>query len=164
MQSCSDFLEQEPGSQTSITEQLKNKEGVLQAMRGLYVTVEGALRPAPYSVYADLQGGNLKFTPTISTSITSNGQITINSNVAGFYSFDDQADNSNLAGFYGSCYAIINQTNLLLEFTDALPDATAAVLALVLPSCRSVAPATFPPCRSSPPAGSGHRGSGNCVQ
>ena len=126
MQSCSDFLEQEPGSQTSITEQLKNKEGVLQAMRGLYVTVEGALRPAPYSVYADLQGGNLKFTPTISTSITSNSQITINSNVAGLYSFDDQADNSNLAGFYGSCYAIINQTNLLLEFTDALPDATAA--------------------------------------
>ena len=126
MQSCSDFLEQEPGSQTSITEQLKNKEGVLQAMKGLYGEVEAAVRPMPYSVYADLQGGNLKFTPTISTSITSNGQVTINSNVAGFYSFDDQADNSNLTTFYGNCYDIINQTNLLLEFTDVLPDATVA--------------------------------------
>ena len=126
MQSCSDFLEQEPGTQTSITEQLKNKEGLLQAMKGLYGEVEAAVRPMPYSVYADLQGGNLKFTPTISTSISSNGQITINSNVAGFYSFDDQADNSNLSGFYGNCYDIINQTNLLLEFTDALPDATVA--------------------------------------
>lgn len=126
MQSCSDFLEQEPGTQTSITEQLKNKEGLLKAMKGLYGEVEAAVRPMPYSVYADLQGGNLKFTPTISTSISSNGQITTNSNIAGFYSFDDQADNSNLSGFYGNCYDIINQTNLLLEFTDALPDATVA--------------------------------------
>lgn len=123
LQSCSDFLEQEPGTQTSITEQLKNKEGVLQAMRGMYGEVEAAVRTAPFAVYADLQGGNLKFTPTISSG-TSNGQITVAGSVTGIYSFDDVAESSNFASFYGNCYDIINQTNLFLEFTDALPDAT----------------------------------------
>lgn len=125
MQSCSDFLEQEPGSQTSITEQLKNKQGVLQAMRGLYGELEAALRAAPYSVYADLQGGNLKFTPSLSTG-SSKSQIAIISTIAGIYSFDDRSDESNLASFYGACYDIINQTNLFLEYVDALPDATDA--------------------------------------
>lgn len=123
LQSCSDFLEQEPGTQTSITEQLKNKEGVLQAMRGMYHEIEAAIRPAPYSVYADLQGGNLKFTPTISTS-ASNGQITAASNVSNVYAFDDLQEASNFTSFYAACYDIINQANLFLEFTDALPDAT----------------------------------------
>jgi len=123
LQSCSDFLEQEPGTQTSITEQLKNKQGVLQAMRGIYLEVEGAVRSAPYAVYADLQGGNLKFTPNISNG-TTNGQVSVSSNVAGVYAFDDLQESSNFASFYQACYDIINQANLLLEFTDALPDAT----------------------------------------
>lgn len=126
IQSCNDFLEQEPGEQTSITEQLKNKQGALEAMNGIYSKLEGTLRPVPYSIYADLQGGNLKFTPRINSAVELNGQIRINDNIAGFYSFDDQAQDSDLANFYGSCYEIINQANLLLEFTDALPDAIAA--------------------------------------
>lgn len=126
MQSCSDFLEQEPGTQTSITEQLKNKAGVLQAMRGLYGEVEAAVRFAPYATYADLQGGNIKFTPSISTSSATNGQLAVRENTAGIYNFNDVAEQSNLASFYSDCYDIINQTNLFLEFADALPDATVA--------------------------------------
>lgn len=124
-QSCSDFLEQEPGTQTSITEQLKNKQGVLQAMKGLYGELEATVRTEPYAVYADLQGGNLKFTPSLSTG-SSKSQITIPGNITGIYAFDDRSDDSDLVSFYGNCYDVINQTNLLLEFTDALPDATIA--------------------------------------
>lgn len=124
LQSCSDFLEQEPGTQTSITEQLKNKQGVLQAMKGLYGELEATVRTQAFTVYADLQGGNIKFTPALTTS--SNGQITIPDAVTGVYSFDDRSDESNLSAFYGNCYDVINQTNLLLEFTDALPDASTA--------------------------------------
>ena len=40
------------------------------------------------------------------------------------YSFDDLADNSNFAAFYSTSYNIINQANLILEFTDALKDAS----------------------------------------
>ncbi|MCR4029908.1 MULTISPECIES: RagB/SusD family nutrient uptake outer membrane protein [Flavobacterium] len=126
MQSCSDFLEQEPGTKVSITEQLENKEGVLQAMSGVYMELEELSRFAPYATYADLQGGNIKFTPTIgtSTSSTNRGVISIRDNTIGIYSFDDKAEASNLASFYGNSYDVINQTNLVLEFTDALPDAT----------------------------------------
>ncbi len=74
LQSCSDFLEQEPGTQTSIDELLQNKEGVLIALKGLYRTVEGTVREERFSVYSDLQGGNIKFTPNSSGS--SLGQIT----------------------------------------------------------------------------------------
>ncbi|MBO9585069.1 MAG: RagB/SusD family nutrient uptake outer membrane protein [Flavobacterium sp.] len=126
MQSCSDFLEQEPGTKVSITEQLENKKGLLQAMSGLYGELEELMRFAPYATYADLQGGNIKFTPTIgaTSSSTNTGTISIRDNTAGIYSFDDRAEESNLASFYANSYGIINQANLLLEFTDALPDAT----------------------------------------
>ncbi|OXA90438.1 RagB/SusD family nutrient uptake outer membrane protein [Flavobacterium hercynium] len=124
MQSCSDFLEQEPGMQTSITEQLKNKEGVFQAMRGMYGEIEAALRFAPFATYADLQGGNLKFSP--SPEGTNKNQIIVPTGIAGIYGFNDLSEQSNLASFYSACYDIINQTNLFLEFADALPDATTA--------------------------------------
>jgi len=123
LQSCSDFLEQEPGTQTSITEQLKNKEGVLEAMRGTYREIEAVLRSQPYATYADLQGGNLKFSPSVATG-SSKGQIVVPSNVSRVYAFDDLSDQSNLLSFYSECYDIINQANLFLEFADALPDAT----------------------------------------
>nr|WP_294786766.1 RagB/SusD family nutrient uptake outer membrane protein [uncultured Flavobacterium sp.] len=128
LQSCSDFLEQEPGTKVSITEQLEKKEGVLEAMRGIYTELEALSRFASYATYADLQGGNIKFTPTIgtSTSSTNRGLISIRDNIAGIYGFDDRSEASNLASFYADCYDVINQANLLLEFTDALPDATLA--------------------------------------
>jgi len=124
LQGCSDFLEQEPGTQISITEQLKTKEGVLQAVNGMYRSLESTLRGGNYTIYADLQGGNLKFTP--STAESSKGKISILTGVSNIYSFDDQSNNSNLANFYSNSYTVINQANLILEFTDALTDATEA--------------------------------------
>ncbi|RKR05815.1 SusD-like starch-binding protein associating with outer membrane [Flavobacterium sp. 90] len=124
LQGCSDFLEQEPGTQISITEQLKNKQGMLQAVNGMYRGLEANVRAGVFPVYADVQGGNLKFTP--STTVSSLGLISIPSPITNLYSFEDQSDNSNFASFYSNSYSTINQSNLILEFVDALPDATEA--------------------------------------
>ncbi|MFZ0599157.1 MAG: RagB/SusD family nutrient uptake outer membrane protein [Flavobacterium sp.] len=122
LQSCSDFLEQEPGTQTSIDELLQNKEGVLIALKGLYRSVESTVREERFSVYGDLQGGNIKFTPN--SSGNSLGQITPGVNLREVYSFEDVAETSNSASFYSSNYSIINQANLILEYTPKLTDAT----------------------------------------
>ncbi|MBG6188338.1 RagB/SusD family nutrient uptake outer membrane protein [Flavobacterium sp. CAN_S2] len=122
LQSCSDFLEQEPGSQTSITEQLSTKKGMLNALNGTYGSLEANVRGERFAVYADLQGGNLKFTPTITGN--SRGLITIPINLENVYSFQDQALDSDFTTFYDESYDVINQTNLILEYVDALPDAT----------------------------------------
>ncbi|MGE8344082.1 MAG: RagB/SusD family nutrient uptake outer membrane protein [Flavobacterium sp.] len=124
LQSCSDFLEQEPGTQTSIDELLQNKTGVLQALTGLYTEVEANVRPDRYSAYADLQGGNIKFAPVATGG--SRGQISPAINLQQVYSFEDVALTSNFKSFYDSSYDIINQANLILEFTPALTDATEA--------------------------------------
>ncbi|WP_228526568.1 MULTISPECIES: RagB/SusD family nutrient uptake outer membrane protein [unclassified Flavobacterium] len=122
VQSCSDFLEQEPGKKTSIDELLQNKKGVLTALNGLYRDVEANTRGERYAVYADLQGGNIKFTPTSSGS--SRGQITPGTNIKDAYSFEDLADTSNFQSFYDDGYNIINEANLILEYTPSLSDAT----------------------------------------
>ncbi|AOC97249.1 SusD family protein [Flavobacterium anhuiense] len=122
LQSCSDFLEQEPGTQTSIDELLQNKEGVLIALKGLYRDVEANVRGERFAVYSDLQGGNIKFTPT--SSGNSAGQITSGVNIREVYSFEDTAETSNFVSFYSGNYSIINQANLLLEYTPKLTDAT----------------------------------------
>lgn len=119
---CSSFLEQEPGSQTSITEQLSNKQGILEALLGTFSSVEANVRGERFSVYADLMGGNLKFTPTITGNNA--GQISPAINLENVYSFQDIAISSDLESFYDNSYNIINQTNLILEYVDALPDAT----------------------------------------
>lgn len=124
LQSCSNFLEQEPGTQVSITEQLSTKTGVLQAVNGMYKALEANLRGGNFAVYADLQGGNLKFTPSRTES--SKGQISTPVSILNIYSFDDQSNASNLASFYSGSYSLINQANLILEFTDALTDVTEA--------------------------------------
>ena len=122
LQSCSDFLEQEPGSQTSITEQLSTKKGMLNALNGTYGSLEANVRGERFAVYSDLQGGNLKFTPTVTGN--NRGQITIPVNLENVYSFQDQALESDFTTFYDESYDVINQTNLILEYVDALPDAT----------------------------------------
>jgi len=122
LQGCSDFLEQEPGTQTSIDELLQNKEGVLIALKGLYRDVEANVRGERFAVYSDLQGGNIKFTP--SSSGSSLGQITAALNIREVYSFEDSAESSNFVSFYSGSYNIINEANLILEYTDKLKDAT----------------------------------------
>lgn len=119
---CSSFLEQEPGSQVSITEQLSNKEGILKALNGIYGALEANVRGERFAVYADSQGGNLKFTPNATGN--NKGVITPPINLTNIYAFNDQALSSDFKIFYDGSYAIINQTNLVLEFIDNLPDAT----------------------------------------
>ncbi|MFB9080808.1 RagB/SusD family nutrient uptake outer membrane protein [Flavobacterium procerum] len=119
VQSCSDFLEQEPGLRTSIDELFQNKQGALRALNGLYRNLEENVRGERFAVYSDLQGGNIKFSPVSST-----GQITAPLNVRELYSFEDLAETSNFKLFYDESYDIINQANLILEHTPSLPDAT----------------------------------------
>lgn len=126
LQSCSDFLEQEPGTQTSINEQLGSKKGVLAALNGVYLDIREIHTSPTFVVYSDLQGGNLKFSPTYSTDKSRNGIITVPTAIEGFYSFNDQALASNLASFYSGGYEVINEANLIIEFVDALKDATQA--------------------------------------
>jgi len=120
--SCSDFLEQEPGNQTSITELLSTKEGVLAALNGTYTTLEASVREERFAVYADLQGGNIKFTPIASGS--NRGNIIIPFRIENLYSFQDQAISGDFSSFYQQCYSVINQANLILEFVDDLNDAS----------------------------------------
>lgn len=124
LQNCSNFLEQEPGDKTSITEQLKDKKGVLIALNGLYLKLKNNVSGEIFSVYPDLQGGNIKFSPSLLTS--TKGEITIPENIKEVYSFEDQSAESNFRDFYTNGYGIINQANLILEYTDALLDATTA--------------------------------------
>jgi starch-binding outer membrane protein, SusD/RagB family len=123
LQSCNDFLEQEPGTQVSINEQLGTKKGVLQALNGLYYEIGENVRIEAFVVYADVQGGNIKFAPSVITSAKV-GSVSVPDKIENVYSFDDQSDDSDLVGFYNTSYDIINQANLILEFTDALQDAT----------------------------------------
>ncbi len=115
---CSDFLEQQPGSQISIDEQLATREGMLEAVTGMYSLMESTLRFERYTVYADLQGGNLKFSPTASGS--NQGELSVPFNVQQVYNFSDTALESELESFYGNSYSTIAAANLLLEHLDAV--------------------------------------------
>ncbi|WP_166383267.1 RagB/SusD family nutrient uptake outer membrane protein [Polaribacter sp. 11A2H] len=119
---CSGFLEQEPGSQTSINEQLSTKPGVVTALNGIYSNLESNLRSEVLAVYSDLQSGNLTFTPTDTGNNI--GQIKVPFTIENAYSFSDISIESNLENFYNKSYDIINQTNLILEYVDVLTDAT----------------------------------------
>lgn len=120
--SCSDFLEQEPGNQTSITELLSTKEGVLAALNGTYTTLEASVREERFAVYPDLQGGNIKFTPIPTGS--NRGNLIIPFRIENLYSFQDQAISGDFSSFYQQSYSVVNQANLILEFVDNLNDAT----------------------------------------
>lgn len=113
---CSDFLEQQPGSQISIGEQLATREGMLEAVAGMYSSMETTLRFEQYTVYADLQGGNLKFSPDALGS--NQGALSVPPNVQQVYNFNDTALESEMESFYDNSYAAISAANLLLEYID----------------------------------------------
>ena len=115
---CSDFLEQQPGSQISIGEQLATREGMLEAVAGMYSSRETTLRFEQYTVYADLQGGNLKFSPDASGS--NQGALSVPPNVQQVYNFNDTALESEMESFYDNSYAAISAANLLLEYIDTV--------------------------------------------
>jgi hypothetical protein len=62
---------------------------MLSALNGTYGSLEANVRGERFAVYADLQGGNLKFTPTVTGN--NRGQITIPVNLENVYSFQDEA-------------------------------------------------------------------------
>ena len=99
---CSDFLDQEPDQQISINEQLANKEGVLMALNGIYRDLE-ALFSSREIIYADVQGGNISFTPA-----TNNKFIETPSVIEKSYAFSDKEDESDYANYYKELYDIIN--------------------------------------------------------
>ncbi|MCG8386976.1 MAG: RagB/SusD family nutrient uptake outer membrane protein [Cytophagales bacterium] len=109
---CEDFLDQEPGTQVSITEQLSSRIGVEQAFSRVYYDIE-ALLSSRHILYADVQGGNITFTPRISDQI-----VTVPGGIENSYHFSDMEEDSDYAGYYEELYIIINQVNVILEYFD----------------------------------------------
>jgi starch-binding outer membrane protein, SusD/RagB family len=118
--SCSDFLDIQPRDDISIKEQFSTLEKTKLAVSGAYYKTE-ELMSSRFFVYADLMGGNLTFTPTATGSNT--GVIEIHSIVQQVYSFSDLVNVSDFAYFYENAYAAINNTNNIIKFIDAVPDA-----------------------------------------
>lgn len=116
---CSDFLEQEPGSQTSIDEVFSSYDGYMSALNGCYYDLEDVLTGERNAVYADALGGNITFTPSVSSH-----SISVPSNIENVYSFADVADDSDLNSVYNGLYEIINSVNIILERLSELDDAT----------------------------------------
>jgi len=112
LMSCNDFLKVEPGVQISINEQLSSKTGLELALNGIYDDVESLLS-SQTNVYADVQGGNITFSPVISSK-----EITIPGAIQNSYNFSDIAQESDYAGVYTSLYSIINQANIILKYFD----------------------------------------------
>lgn len=120
--SCGDFLEQEPGTQTSNEELFSTYEGFELALAGVYTDLEDIATSQVHAVYADLTGGNVVFTPSSTSS--SLGEISVSSNVENIYAFDDDADDSDLESLYDGAYDIINQANQIFDYLPGLTDAT----------------------------------------
>lgn len=110
---CSDFLEQEPDLQISFDEQLRTREGVLQAYSGIYRDIE-AILSSYFAVYADALGGNLSFTPSVTQ-----GTISVPLQIERAYNFDANPQDLNFEDYYEDLYSVINQVNLVLDrFND----------------------------------------------
>lgn len=106
--SCNDFLTVEPDAQTSINQQLSTKNGVLEAYTGIYRDIE-ALLSSQLHIYADVQGGNITFTPSRINKI-----LDVPSTIANSYSFNDNFQTSDYSDYYRDLYEIINQVNVIL--------------------------------------------------
>ncbi len=116
---CNDFLEQEPGTQTSVDEIFSTYEGFKMSLNGCYYDLEAALSGERNAVYADALGGNINFTPS-ETSY----EISAPYKIENVYSFSDVSDDSDMSTIYQSLYELINEANLILEHISSLEDAT----------------------------------------
>ncbi|MEM6360383.1 MAG: RagB/SusD family nutrient uptake outer membrane protein [Bacteroidota bacterium] len=112
---CDDFLDQQPGTEISIDEQLSTKTGVEQALAGIYTGLEDLLS-GRFILYADLQGGNLTFSPGDDLLVTVPSSSTLN--IVNSYDFFDNEIASDYQGYYEGVYGIINQANTILERVD----------------------------------------------
>ncbi len=121
--SCDEFLEQEPGTQISISEQLGSYKGIREAMSGNYTMLSQHMMNEVDAVYADACGGNISFSPNLSNN--SKGLVTsIYKRIENSYNFSDDKDESEFKSSYADCYKIINGCNLLIENVDAVEDAS----------------------------------------
>jgi len=119
--SCSDFLEVNPVEDISIKEQLSNKTDLLEALNGSYYQFRELYATESFYLYGDYQAGNISFTPY---ALGTNKGIVDVGKFDNVYNFDDLKTESKFSSFYANAYSLINSVNLILEFVDALPDAT----------------------------------------
>lgn len=108
---CSEFLVVEPDRQVSIVEQFSTKEGIDQAVNGMYYNLE-ALFSDKIFYYPDLVGGNLTFTPARNDQIL---EVPPKLRIQQVYEFRDLESESDLDIFYEDAYGVINEANLIIE-------------------------------------------------
>lgn len=114
--SCSDFLNVEPDKQISIKEQFSSEEGVLQALNGIYKSIEVLTSSKGFN-YADLQGGNATYSPH-----ERDKTVKLPTSIENSYNFNDLEESSDYETIYDEAYEIINQTNLIFENIDLASD------------------------------------------
>lgn len=107
--SCSDFLHEEPDEQISHDEQLSTKEGVLEAVNGMYLQLRNVSGGNNF-LYPDLQGGNITFCPEEGKKI-----IAVPVAIADTYDFNNSAEDSEFNALYANLYEVIYSANLLLD-------------------------------------------------
>ncbi|AGC77898.1 putative outer membrane starch-binding protein [Nonlabens dokdonensis] len=111
LNSCSDFLEVQPGLLVSVDEQLTTETGVEEALRGMYLDLEATVTSERVFIYPDLIGGNLSFSPDLDAT----PEVDIDNNFTNSYEFNDMAMESEFQSTYESYYNIINHINILLS-------------------------------------------------
>lgn len=118
---CSDFLTVEPREDISISQQFSTLTGTKQALNGAYYQTEALLSDLGF-LYADLLGGNITFTPTVSG--TNKGIIAIPARVNDVYNFNCVRDDFSFKSYYQDAYEIVYNLNNILLYVPKLTDAT----------------------------------------
>lgn len=118
---CSDFLEVTPREETSTEELFSTYGGTIQVLNGAYYRTEEILSTKLF-LYADIQGGNITFSPTRTGSNA--GTIGIPSVFQNTYNFVDNAQTSEFSYLYSNSYTALANINNILFFVDGLTDAS----------------------------------------
>lgn len=119
--SCSDFLNIEPRESISIQQQFSTLDGTKRALSGAYLET-AALHSSVFYTYADVLGGNTRFTPAPQGSTA--GTIVIPEVYRTFYSFNETELQTSFKSFYENSYAVINNANNIIFYSDNVPDAS----------------------------------------
>lgn len=115
--SCSNFLEQDSGSQTSAEKLYSTQDGFYLSLNGMYDRLEEYMRLEAFATYADAVGGNITFAPAASGS--SKGQLVIPTRVEDAYNFQLDPEDFYLEYVYTDFYSVISQANTILQYLDA---------------------------------------------
>ncbi len=112
--SCKKFLEQEPTNRLSVDDVFKNLEGAVTTLVGTY----GNLKSTNYyernfSLFADLTGGNIKYSRSNAPALLSSYSFSNNNN----------ADQNDMTGFYEIGYNTIYRANNVIAYINTIADA-----------------------------------------